>query len=267
MDILHGVAIFSVAAVAGIINAVAGGGTLLTFPALIWSGLSPVTANVTSAAALWPGLLGGLWGYKKELRQSEPKYFALVIPSLLGGLVGGALLRLTPPATFALLVPFLILFATLLFMAQEPLQRRLARNAKRGDVPSDSPVAKAHRPSFGWIAKASGAQFLSATYGGYFGAGNGIIMLATLSLLGVKSIHHMNALKTLFAIALNFSAIAYFAYSGLIRWPEALVMAAGALIGGYGGAVLARRLGSTFVRRTVIAIGFAMTISLLFKLT
>src|SRR6266581_4695847 len=124
-DLPHVVAAFGAAFLAGAINSVAGGGRLITFPTLIWLGLSSVTANATSTVAIWPGSIGSMWGYRRELRSSPPQMLALVVPSLLGGISGALLLRWTPPGVFDELVPFLILFATLLFMAQETIQRLL----------------------------------------------------------------------------------------------------------------------------------------------
>jgi len=125
IDFLHVAAAFAAAFLAGAINSVAGGGTLVSFPTLIWLGLDSVTANATSTVAIWPGTVGSAWGYRRELRAAEPRFRWLIVPSLVGGITGALLLRWTPPAVFDRLVPFLILFATLLFMAQEPVQRAL----------------------------------------------------------------------------------------------------------------------------------------------
>lgn len=165
MDLSHAVAAFGAAFLAGAINSVAGGGTLVTFPKLIWLGLSSVTANATSTVATWPGSLGAMWGYRRELSVAEPRMLTLVAPSLVGGIVGALLLRLTPTAVFDQLVPFLILFATLLFMAQEPIQRALKAGRQSAD---NSPQ---------WLFGAILVQLLVAVYGGYFGAGIGILML------------------------------------------------------------------------------------------
>jgi uncharacterized protein len=253
LDLLHAAGAFGAAFLAGTINSVAGGGTLVSFPTLIWLGLSPVTANATSTVAIWPGSLGGMWGYRRELRSAEPRMLALVAPSLVGGIAGALLLRWTPPAVFAQLVPFLILFATLLFMAQDPVQRML-RTAH----------PEAHR-SPRWLAGAIAFQLLVALYGGYFGAGIGILMLAALSILGLTDIHQVNGLKSFFALCINGVAALYFMWARMVYWPDVLIMAAGAIAGGYGGAGLARRVGRTAVRRIVVAIGFAMALSLFLK--
>src|SRR5581483_3886149 len=123
LDFVHALAAFGAAFLAGVINSVAGGGTLVTFPTLIWLGLNSVTANATSSVAIWPGIVASAWGYRRELGTAEPRLFWLLIPSLVGGLAGAWLLRSTPPAVFDRLIPYLLLFATLLFMVQEPVQR------------------------------------------------------------------------------------------------------------------------------------------------
>jgi uncharacterized membrane protein YfcA len=249
LDFLHAAAAFGAAFLAGLINSVAGGGTLVTFPTLIWLGLNSVTANATSTVAIWPGTLGSMWGYRRELRATEARLFSLVIPSLIGGLIGASLLRFTPPALFDRLVPFLILFATLLFMAQEPVQRRMK-----------SASAEGHR-SAKWLAGALLFQLMVGIYGGYFGAGIGILMLAALGIIGLTEIHQMNALKVLLGSAMNGVAILYFVANHMVRWPYVVIMVLGSIAGGYGGAGFARRLGGPVVRRIVIVVGFALALS------
>jgi uncharacterized membrane protein YfcA len=252
-NLSHSAVSFGAAFVAGAINSVAGGGTLVSFPALIWLGLPSVTANATSTVAIWPGSLGGMWGFRRELQGAPKQMLALVLPSLVGGMVGAYLLRYTPPAVFDKLVPFLILFATLLFMVQEPIQRRL-----KSSTPSGAHSAQ-------WMFWAVVFQFLVALYGGYFGAGIGILMLAALSILGMTDIHQMNGLKNFFALCINGVAAIYFIFSNMVYWPDVIVMAIGAIAGGYGGAGVARKLGRTAVRRIVIGIGFGMAVSLFIK--
>lgn len=231
----------------------AGGGTLVSFPTLIWLGLNSVTANATSTVAIWPGTVGSAWGYRRELRAAEPRFRVLIVPSLVGGLAGALLLRWTPPAIFDKLVPFLILFATLLFMAQEAVQRLL----KTAD-------AKSHK-SNRWLVGALLFQLAVGVYGGYFGAGIGILMLAALSILGLQDIHEMNSLKVVFGGTINGIAAAYFIWARMVYWPYVLLMAVASIAGGYGGAGAARKLGRTAVRRIVIAIGFGMAVSLFIK--
>lgn len=255
--------IFGAAFVAGVINSVAGGGTLISFPALVWMGRDPILANATSAVALWPGSLAGMIGYRRELRGSREWMWRLGLPSLAGGLIGAALLLLTPSDLFASIVPFLILFATILFALQEPITRR-RRGAPEVDARSEA-VEAFHNPARGWWIGAAVFQFLVAVYGGYFGAGIGILMLAALGILGLADIHQMNGLKNFLAVCINGVAALYFIVSGAVVWPDMLIMTAGAIMGGYFGAGLARKLGRKFVRRFVIVVGVAMTVSLLFS--
>jgi uncharacterized membrane protein YfcA len=258
----QGVVISAASFIAGMMNSVAGGGTLLTFPALIWMGIDPKVANVTSTVALWPGSLGAMFGFRREMEGSRQWMIVLGPASLLGGLVGAYLLLRTPSELFSAIVPYLILFGTLIFAAGEPVTRLLRRKALE-TTDYQHPVIS--RPS-SWLVAAI-VQFVSSIYGGYFGAGNGIIMLAALTLLGLTDIHQMNGLKNFFAVCINITASAYFILSGALgdSWPIAVVMTVSAIAGGYGGAGLARRLGRRFVRFTVIAIGIAMTLSLLLR--
>jgi len=251
MDLPRAAVAFGAAFVAGAINSVAGGGTLISFPALIWLGLNSVAANSTSTVAIWPGTVGSAWGYRREIRSAEARFLALIVPSLVGGLAGAVLLRYTPTAMLDRMVPFLILFATLLFMVQEPIQRML----KTAD-------AAAHR-STRWLVGGMLFQLCVGLYGGYFGAGIGILMLAALSILGLQDIHEMNSLKVIFGGSVNGIAAAYFIWARMVYWPYVLLMAVAAILGGYFGAGSARRMGQQTVRRIVIAIGLGITLSLL----
>ena len=268
MDWQHAALIFVAAAVAGAVNSVAGGGTLLTFPALLAIGQLETVANATSTVALWPGQLSSLFGYRKELGENRDAIVRLAIPSLLGGTVGALLLIRTPAGVFARLVPYLILLATLLFIAQEPLARW--QRARTDSSTAQAPVAGA--PEWNRDELSAGAwagvmtfQFVVAIYGGYFGAGIGILMLAALGLMGFTNIHRMNALKNINGLCINAVAAAIFVGHGLVQWPVALWMACGAILGGYGGAGIARRLGQKHVRRIIILIGFSLTLTLLIK--
>jgi uncharacterized protein len=247
--LLHTAAAFGAAFLAGVINSVAGGGTLITFPTLIWLGLNPVTANATNTVIVWPGVVGSMWGYRRELQAAPPRFFSFVIPSVIGGLAGAWLLRFTPASLFDRLIPYLILFATLLFLVQAPVQRWLKSGTPAG------------RLSARWLAGAMVFQLLVAIYGGYFGAGMGILMLAALGLLGLTDMHQMNALRVLLGGAINGVAVVYFIANRMVYWPDVLLMAVGAVAGGWGGAGFARRLGGATVRRMVIAIGFLLAVS------
>ncbi|MEO6724731.1 MAG: sulfite exporter TauE/SafE family protein [Blastocatellia bacterium] len=262
MTLLQGSLLFGSAVVAGMINSVAGGGTLVSFPTLVWTGVSPIMANATNTLAMVPGAWAGLWGYRDEMRETPKHYLYLLIPSLIGGVIGAVLLRRTPDKAFAALVPFLVLFATILFIVQGPIQRWL----KSGPAPGHADAGvETRKVTARWLIGVSCYQLLIAVYGGYFGAGIGILMLAGLGIIGLSNIHQMNGLKNLFASTINAIAAFYFIATGLIDWHSAGVMCLGSIIGGYGAAGLARRLGQKVVRRTVIVIGLAMAISLFFK--
>jgi len=250
---LETIVIFFAAALAGAINSVAGGGTLVSFPALIWIGVPSVMANATNTVAIWPGSLGGAWGYRRELRGFDRRVFlALILPSVIGGIGGAVLLELTPTEVFDRLVPVLIFFATIIFMLQERFQKMLNWSATHEGQRS--------------LTGAMLFQLAVALYGGYFGAGIGILMLAALAIMGFSDIHQMNGLKNILAVIINGVAAVYFIYSGLISWPHAGVMMVGAIIGGIGGAGIARKLGRTAVRRIVVIIGFVMAFSLMLRL-
>lgn len=249
----HAAIAFGAAFAAGAINSVAGGGTLVTFPTLIWLGLPSINANATSTVAIWPGTVGTIWGYRRDMSTLSGRMFALVVPSVVGGILGALLLNRTPPAIFDALVPFLILFATLLFTIQEPVQRRLKMSHP-----------EAHK-STRWLIGAMTFQLVVALYGGYFGAGIGILMLAALSILGLTDIHQMNGLKALLGASVNGVAALYFIWARMVFWPEFVVMVVGAIIGGYGGALIARRIGAAMVRRIVIIVGFSMAASMFVK--
>ncbi|HET6890591.1 MAG TPA: sulfite exporter TauE/SafE family protein, partial [Pyrinomonadaceae bacterium] len=189
---------------AGVVNSIAGGGTLITFPLLIWTGLDPKVANATSTVALWPGLFGGLYGYRKELENSSAILLRLGLISVVGGGLGAWLLIWTPSPVFARLVPFLILFATILFMSQGSINRRLRLQPM---------VAE---PKTSWWLGAIVFQFFSSIYGGYFGAGNGILMLAAMGLLGLHDIHRANGIKNFLGICINSVAVLSFSLTHLV---------------------------------------------------
>jgi uncharacterized membrane protein YfcA len=239
---------------AGVINSIAGGGTLITFPVLVWLGLDPKVANATSTVALWPGLFGGVFGYRRELENSSTILLRLGITSVIGGAIGAWLLIWTPSLTFARLVPFLILFATILFMAQGSITRRLRLQ----------PIVA--EPKAAWWLGAIVFQFFSAMYGGYFGAGNGILMLAAMGILGLHDINRANGIKNFLGVCINSIAVLSFGLSHLVVWPDALIMAGAALIGGYFGAQMAVRIKQSYVRRAIVVIGFVITFVMLWRL-
>src|SRR4051812_2841879 len=207
-------------------NAVAGGGTLLTFPALIGLGIPPLTANATSTVALWPGSASSFWGYRRELSGARRWAIGFALPSLLGGVVGALLLLATDEKTFSDLVPWLVLGATVLFMGQTPLNTWLNRRPVDGNAEASDGTDRFPKPQLLFF------QFLVGIYGGYFGAGAGILMLAALGLMGLTNIHRMNGLKNWGGLCFNAVAAITFSFSGLVNWPVAASMAGGAVSGG-----------------------------------
>ena len=250
--------IFVAALVGGAVNSISGGGTLITFPALVWTGMNPVIANATNTVSLWPGSLASLIGFRREFSTVSSRSLTLAIPSLVGGVVGAYLLINTPAQWFAAAVPYLILGATILFAAQELITRAALRTSidEVIDAAAGHPVE-----GRGW-SSAFFFQFLVSIYGGYFGAGIGILMLAEFGLLGFTDIHHMIALRNYLALCINGVAAIYFAVRGAVSWPEAVLMTVAQVGGGYSGALIARRLSRRTVRQVVVAIGLTMAVSL-----
>jgi uncharacterized membrane protein YfcA len=238
------------AAAGGAVNAVAGGGTLITFPVLIWVLGDTVPgnlhANATSTFALFPGSMAGMWGYRREISQTRRWLRTLMPPSIVGGILG-AYLTLYSPATFRYLVPWLILTASTLFLMQ-PLIARWTGIGQPHAAPTTATMA-------GIVL----LQFLIAVYGGYFGAGIGILMLSGLALMGMADIHQMNGLKTVLATAINGLAVAIYILNGTVVWRYALPMTIAAIAGGFLGAATARQLNRVVVRWIVIAIGIGLS--------
>jgi uncharacterized protein len=242
--------------IAGVMNSIAGGGTLVTFPALIFVGLPSIAANATSTVALLPAALSSAAGYRNNIA-SVYRWLKIFAPvSLCGGLLGGILLVRTPSNVFDQLVPFLILFATLLFTVQGAFSRLLSRHlSARAGV----------RQEKAWIIGAAAFQFAVALYGGYFGAGIGILMLASLGMLGFENVHEMNTLKVMMGFLINVVAAIYFITHGLIHWADALIMMAGTIAGGYAGAHFAQRIPQVRVRRLITVIGFAISAVMFYR--
>ncbi len=254
--VLGSVGLFVAAFVAGAVNSVAGGGSLISFPALVAYGEPAILANATNTAALWPGSVASAVAYREQ-RLPRGLLPALLLPSVIGGLLGAYVLVETPPALFDEVVPFLVLFATILFAFRGRVARWSSFSAP--GLPAEEHVGLGGR-IWGFLF-----QLLVATYGGYFGAGIGILMLASLSLIGLRDIHRMNALKTILGALINVIAFVFFAIKGLVVWPLAILMAAGAISGGYAGAVMAQRVDARWVGRVVIAIGIVVSAWLFLK--
>jgi uncharacterized protein len=245
---LTSLGLFLAGVLAGAVNSVAGGGSLISFPSLVASGLPAIVANATNTAAIWPGSLSSAVAYAPDVRRDTKLLLTLLVPSLVGGLLGALVLVSTPPRLFALVVPFLVLFATLLFALQGPLSRFTRSHATEGDH-----VGPAGRVS-GFLL-----QLFVASYGGYFGAGIGILMLGSFSLIGLRDIHRMNGLKTVLATVINVVAFVFFAVRGLVVWPVALVMGAGTIFGGWLGARGARRVSQEALRAVIIGLGLLVS--------
>lgn len=222
-------------------NSVAGGGSFLSFPALLFAGVAPISANATNNAAMWVGTIGSARGYREEVAEHRGLLLPLVVTSVAGSLIGAVGLLLTPTALFVRLIPWLLLFATCVFAASPWLTRR-------------STGAPRHAP---WQLV---VQFFVAIYGGYFGAGMGILMLAVLAFSGLPSFNAQNAIKNVLSVSINGVALIPFVIARVVDWRFALPMAAIALLGGYLGARFFRRVPQPVSRAIVIAIGATMTV-------
>ncbi len=242
MSVLEILALSSAAAVAGAINAIAGGGTLLTFPVLLVFGTAPIIANATSTLALVIGTSGSIFGFRGHIAAVKSWLTRFIPVSLAGGLLGSILLTCIGDAWFARLAPFLILFATILFLSQGAFRRLAGREA----------AAHAGNPSLGMALV---FQFIVAVYGGFFGAGIGILMLASLGFLGLTHIHEMNAVKNVLSSVINIVAAVWFIANGLIDWPKAAVMTGGAIVGYWCGAYFSQRIPQKHVRHLITGVG------------
>lgn len=242
MDPLVAALLVAAAFGAGAMNAVAGGGSFLSFPALVFAGVPPVAANATSATAVWPASIASALAFRKDLVHERRVLLLFGVVSLAGGLLGALLLILTPERRFAMLVPWLILAATVVFAAGP----RITKELRARDL---------HAPI--WLIAA--IQSVIAIYGGYFGGGMGIMMLAAFSALGIGSLNAQNGLKHILAVALNGIAIVAFVWAGIIIWPYAVLMMIGSIAGGWFVARWARGIDARYVRGAVIVIGVVLT--------
>jgi uncharacterized membrane protein YfcA len=240
------------AAAGGVLNSVAGGGSFLTFPSLLIVGIPAVAANATSAVALWPGSLAGAIAYRDELAESHRLLLRLAAASVAGGISGAVLLLRTSNSTFLHVLPYLLLAAALVFTFGARVTNRL-RNPSTALGPVGVPATPTINVGIVLV------QYLIALYGGYFGGGMGIVMLAAFSALGMTNIHAMNALKTTLATLINLVAIVAFIAAGAIAWRPGIIMVTAATLGGYFGARAARRVPATLVKRFVLCVAWTMT--------
>jgi uncharacterized membrane protein YfcA len=243
-----GLLLFAAAGAGGAINSVAGGGSFIAFPALLFAGVPAVPANATNTVALWPGSIASALAYRSELRSSRPELAPLGVAALVGGLAGAQLLLHTSNTVFVALIPWLLLFASLVFSFGPRIARRLSGkgHAERGGTRAS-------------LALACLVQLVISIYGGYFGGGMGIMMLAVLAVLGMTNINEMNGVKNILATLINGVAVASFLVHGAVAWTPGVVMIAGGVAGGYAGARVARRLNPAQVRRLVLFVAWSMT--------
>jgi uncharacterized membrane protein YfcA len=254
MTLSHAILLFVAAVLAGTMNSVAGGGSFFSFPALIFTGVLPIPANATNTVAVWPGSVASVFSYWKRLPRSARVMGPLIVISIVGGVVGALVLLRTPQATFMRLVPYLFGLATLLFAFGKRLTRKLGQVFKRSGPPS-WPI----------IVGLTGVQFFIALYGGFFGGGMGILMLAMLEMMHIDDIHTMNGLKAILGTAINGAAVVTFIAARQVVWPQGILMIVGAVAGGYGGAHYAQKIDPRWVRASVICVGTGMTIYFLWR--
>lgn len=248
-DLLDCFLIFAAGIAAGAINAVAGGGTFIAFPTLVFTGISPLVANATCTVAVWPAAIASTFAYRKELSESRKILPVMLSIGFIGGAIGAMLLLRTPEKHFAALIPWLMLLATTVFICGKSLNKALGRFV--GEHPTSQQV----RTLLSYLL-----QMAVAIYGGYFGAGMGILTLAVLQVLGMTHIHLMNALKITIGAAINTIAVVIFIVAGIVAWPQAIIMLAGGIIGGYWGAHLSLKVSPETVRRIVMVIAVTTTV-------
>jgi uncharacterized protein len=248
LTLAHAIFLLSAAILAGALNAIAGGGSFISFPALAFTGIPLIPANATNNIGAWTGLVASSGAYRNRLNVSKAVLVPLMIVSLIGGALGALLLLKTPAHTFNRLLPWLMLGATLLFVFGKKLTGRRVSNVEH------------HNTTTREIASASVFIFAVAIYGGYFGGGVGIVLLAMLTALGMSDIHAMNALKTVLSTAINGPPVLIFVIAKVIYWPQAILMMIGFVAGGYLGGHYGQRLPQVWVRAFVICVGAGMSL-------
>ena len=266
---------FFAALLGGTLNGVAGGGTFLTLPSLLYVGVAPIEANATSTTALWPASAAAVWALRKELaRQNKVLLLVLGITGFVGGTAGALLLLATSQTTFTQLIPYLLLIATVLFALSPFVNARVKQSlaARKANLAIDDEAGSSvsaetatPRPSWQALSGIAVLQLIIAIYGGYFGGGIGILTLATLGLIGIEDLNEMNAVKNILVACINGVAIITFIVAGAIVWFNALIMIVGAILGGYGGVYFARKLDQRIVRGFVIFVGVVMTAYFFYK--
>ena len=251
MHLSHAIFLFFAAIIAGTLNSIAGGGSFVSFPAMLFTGMPPVEANATNTVALWPGLAAGTLAYVKLLNAPGRLLVPLLLASVAGGVAGALLLIKTPPHTFMHLVPWLLLGGTLLFAFGNRIRAMAGHSAASDDLLHTSWRA---------ITIASLLQLTVGIYGGYFGAGIGFVMLGMFTALGMRDLHSMNAFRTLLAAVINAAAVVMFIAAGAVLWLQCLTMMAGALLGGWFGARYAQKADPKKLRVLVICVGIVLSV-------
>lgn len=252
MNLQAATLIFFAGLLGGALNAVAGGGSFIAFPALLFTGVPPIPANATNTIALWTAAVASGGAYRSRLNVARRIFIPLLVASLVGGLIGAFLLLKTPAHTFMRVLPWLTLGATLLFAFGKKLAGR------RGSVLEQQISDRA-------LAGATFCQLIVAVYGGYFGGGMGIVMLAMLAALGMSDIHAMNALKSVMGAVINGIAVVTFVIAGAIYWKPGAVMIVGGIVGGYAGAHYAQKVSKEWIRAFVVLVGAGMTVYFFWK--
>lgn len=251
LHLSHAIFLFFAAVIAGLLNSIAGGGSFVSFPALMFTGVPGIQANATNTVAVWPGLAATVSTYLKRLHVPARMMVPLLITSVTGGFAGALLLIETPQRTFEHLVPWLLLGGTLLFAYGPRLRALAGRTEGTPDLDKTSWLA---------LTVASIVQFLVGTYGGYFGGGIGFVMMGMMAALGMTDIHNMNALRILLAATINIVAVVTFIVAGAVLWPQCLVMLVGAIAGGWSGGHYAQKADPRKLRYLVILVGLVMTL-------
>ncbi len=239
--------LFGAAFLSGALNSVAGGGSFISFPALLFAGVSPVIANATNTVGVWPGGVASAYAYRKDLQQPRVVLVALSVASFVGGGVGALLLLHTRETTFVHLIPWLLLLASAVFTGGGRITAKLRARGTSGEG------------RFALVG-ATIFQLVVSIYGGYFGAGMGILMLAALSMMGMTNIHAMNGLKTILSTLINGVAVVAFIVAGAVAWGPAVVMIVGGIAGGFLGAKVARKVAPDSVRKLVLVVAWGMTV-------
>jgi len=251
MTVSHVLLLSFAAFFAGAMNSMAGGGTFFSFPALLAVGVPLIIANASNSVAFWPASLSSAWAYRKELKRYRRYLISMGIASFIGGMAGGLLLLATKDTLFSRLIPWLLLFATLLFALSGKISTFLRNVHSRSH----------HNVHPGALS----AQLIVSVYGGFFGAGMGILMLASLAIAGHDDVHEINAIKNFLSAVVYSVTVFTFVIAGAVNWPYTVIMLVAATLGGYAGANLSRKIPALWMRRFIIAVGCVLSAFYFFK--